>query len=410
MEVFVARQPIFDRADRVAGYELLYRSGIRSSRAWIPGADRAEMSSRVVVDAFLGIGLHRLTNGRPAFINCTRELLVGGAVELLDPTLVVLELLEDLEPDEEVVAACERLARVGYRIALDDFVYSERWEPLLKLADVIKIDVLAHSPAELAAQVERLRGTPAKLLAEKVETREVHDLCTRLGFELFQGFFYSRPETMARPDLNVRQLEVLRLLKLLRDLDAPDSALENEFRSDVSLSYKLLRMANSAALGSSGIRSIGHAIRLLGREPLYRWLALLLISASAKGDGIDAELVQAALVRARMCEMIAVSAGRQAVAGSLFLVGLFSLLDALLASSMDEVLSQMALADSVAEALLHREGPLAAVLEVVEAYEAGQWDRVALLAWDAGVSLPALPELYLQSLAWARNRVADAEV
>jgi EAL and modified HD-GYP domain-containing signal transduction protein len=409
MEVFVARQPIFDRNDRVVGYELLYRSNGLSSRAWTPGTGVDEMSSHVIVDAFLGIGLHRLTGGRRAYINCSRELLLSGNLELLDPRMVVLEILETVEPDDDVVAACERLAAGGYRIALDDFAFTDPWIPLLRIAHVVKIDVLGRTPQEIEELVMRLRGCPALLLAEKVETREVHDSCLALGFDLFQGYFYSRPETLSRSDLSVREIGVVRLLNLIRNLDAPDIELENAFRSDVSLSYKLLRMANSAALGSSGIRSIGHAIRLIGREPLYRWLALLLVSSSVKGGGIDAELVQTALVRARLCELIAETTGRRAIAGSLFLVGLFSLLDALLGQPMEEVLSQMVLNNSVADALLHREGPLAPTLDLVEAYEAGQWEDVAFRARAAGMDTEVLPELYLQALTWARNRLESPD-
>lgn len=405
MEIFVARQPIFDRDNRVAGYELLYRNDIRSAAAG--GMARSEMSSQVLVNAFLGIGLHRITNGLPAFLNCSRELLIGQTLDLLDPGQVVIEVLEDVEPDEAVFAACHRLARAGYRIALDDFVFSEGYEPLLDVVHIIKIDVLAYTPEELEALVERLRSSPVALLAEKVETRELHELCRELGFEYFQGYFYSRPETLARADLSVRHLGLLRLLNLLRDLETSTAELEEAFRSDFTLSYKLTRIANSAAFGSGGIDSIGHAIQLLGREPLYRWLALLLITSVGKGGGLDNELVRTVLVRARYCELIAEATRRRTAAGSLFLVGLFSLLDAILGQSMEEALSQLTLAPHVVSALLNRDGPLAPTLELVEAYEAGEWDRVGSLCIDTGVAAMQLPELYLQALAWAKDRLED---
>jgi EAL and modified HD-GYP domain-containing signal transduction protein len=410
MEIFVARQPIFDRENRVAGYELLYRSDIRSIGAATPGADRSEMSNLVIANAFLGIGLHRLTNGTPAFLNCSRELLLGPTIELLDPKMVVVEILEDVEPDEAVVDACRRLVEAGYRIALDDFVFSERYEPLLGFAHVVKLDVLEYTPAELEALVARLRSSPAKLLAEKVETRELHEHCMKLGFELFQGYFYSRPETLARPDLTVHHLGLLRLLNLLRDLDTSATELEEAFRSDLPLSYKLMRIANSAAFGNTGIHSIGHAIQLLGREPLYRWLALLLITSVGRGGGLDRELVRTVLVRARFCELISEMARRRAVAGSLFLVGLFSLLDAVLGQTMEEALSQLALTPPVELALLRREGPLAPTLKLVESYEIAEWDRVAALCPEAGISSEQLPALYLQALAWAQDRLNDPEL
>jgi EAL and modified HD-GYP domain-containing signal transduction protein len=409
MEIFVARQPIFDRANRVAGYELLYRNGIRTGEASDPNADLARMSSTVLVNAFLGIGLHRLTDGRPAFLNCSRELLLGPMLELLHPSQVVIEILEDVEPDEAVLAACRRLVRAGFRIALDDFVSSERYAPLVDLATVIKIDVLAYTPAELEALVGRLRSSPASLLAEKVETPELHEVCVGLGFDYFQGYFYSRPETRARPDLSVQQLQLLRLLNLLRDLDTSVATLEDAFRSDLSLSYKLMRIANSAAFGHTGIDSIGHAIQLLGREPLYRWLALLLVGSVARQGGLGRELAQLVMVRARMAELVAESTQLRRAAGSLFLVGLFSLLDAILGQPMEEALSQLSLTAPVASALLRREGPFAPILHLVEAYETARRDDVATHAAEVGLSTEAVPTLYVEALAWARGRLDDTD-
>lgn len=408
MEVFVARQPIFDRAERVAGYELLFRSSLMSSQA--PRAPHYDMSSRLIVDTFLGIGLSRVTAGLPAYINCTRELLLSGALELLDPRQVVLEVLETTEIDDELVAACEHLAASGYRLALDDFVFRSEWEPLLRLAEVIKVDVLTHTGEALEELVDRLRSCNAYLLAEKVETREGYETCRRLGFDLFQGYHFSRPEMLSRRDLDVTQLKVLRLLNSVRDLAAPDATLEETFRSDVSLSYKLLRMANSAAVGANGIQSIGHAIRLLGRESLYRWLALMLVSSSRKRSGIDNELVYTILVRARMCELIGETTGQSARMGSLFLVGLFSQLDTLLGLEMEEALAHLVLSAEVREALIERSGPLAPVLELALAYEAGEWDRVQEFASEVGIRTTELPHQYLRAMAWAGEQLSGEEV
>lgn len=408
MEIFVARQPIFDKANQVAGYELLYRNGIRQEVAESSDTELSEMSSTVLVNAFLGIGLHRLTNGKPAFLNCSRMLLLGPTLELLNPSQVVIEILEDVEPDDAVVAACKRLVRSGFRLALDDFVFSERHAPLVELASVIKIDVLAYTREELEALVARLRSSAASLLAEKVETRELHEFCVGLGFDYFQGYFYSRPETLARPDLSVQQLHLLRLLNLLRDLDTSPAALEDAFRSDLSLSYKLLRIANSAAFGNTGIDSIGHAIQLLGREPLYRWLALLLVASVTRRGGLGRELAQLVMVRARLAELLAEATRRPHAAGPLFLVGLFSLLDTILGQPMEEALSQLSLTAPVQAALLRREGPLAPALNLVEAYETARWDDVATCAMQLGLSAETVPQLYIEAVTWARGRLDAA--
>lgn len=407
MEVFVARQPIFDRAERVAGYELLFRNSRSSLQA--PRAPRYDMSSRLIVDTFLGIGLSRVTAGLPGYINCTRELVLSGALELLDPRQVVLEVVESTEIDDELVAACEHLAAAGYRLALDDFVFRSEWEPLLRLAEVIKVDVLSHTGEALEELVDRLRECNAYLLAEKVETREAYETCRRLGFDLFQGYHFSRPEMLSRRDLSVAQLKVMRLLNSLRDLGAPDGVLEEMFRSDVSLSYKLLRMANSAAIGANGIRSIGHAIRLLGRESLYRWLALMFVSTSRHRSGIDRELVYTILVRARMCELVGEATGETARMGSLFLVGLFSQLDTLLGVEMEEALAHLELSSEVKEALIHRRGPLAPILGLALAYEAGEWERVEVFASEVGIRPTELPHHYLRAVAWAGDQMNGEE-
>lgn len=403
MEVYVTRQPIFDREDRVAGYELLYRSHRASVSA--PRHVLPTMSSRVIVDAFLGIGLDRVTDGLPAYINCTRELLLSGTLELLDPSRVVLEVLESVEPDTQVIDTCERLVAAGYRLALDDFVFGGAWEPLLRIADVVKIDVLGRDADELERQIDRIRGYNAYLLAEKVEYAEVRDLCMRLGFDLFQGYHFSRPEIFSRRDLSVGQLQLLRLINLLRDLDSSDAALEQAFRADVSLSYKLLRMANAAAVANMGIRSIGHAIRLLGRQSLYRWALLLLISSAPMKSGVDSERLQSQLIRARFGELIGESAGDNANAGSLFLVGLFSRLDVLLGVTMEELLLHVVLSPEVREALLSRSGPLAPALELVDAYEAGRWDEVEAGTRRLGLAPGELPELYVRALTWSRSQI-----
>lgn len=400
MEVFVTRQPIFDRDERVVGYELLYRDNRRSEQA--PSMVSTEMAHSILVDAFLGIGLENVTHGKPAYINCDRELLLSGNLELLDPRQVVLEVLETVEPDAEVVAACRRLVDAGYRIALDDFASVERLQPLLEMAEIVKIDVLTWTEAELEALVALLSVYDVRLLAEKVESTEVRERCLGLGFELFQGFLYSRPEMLSRRDVSTGELQVLRVLNLVRDLDVPDTRIEEAIRVDVSLVYKLLRMVNSAAVGGRGVRSLGHAIRLLGRQALYRWLAMLVVASARGRGGLDREMAQTALVRARFCELIARRTERRGSGPSLFLAGLFSLLDLLLATPMEELLGQIELDEPIRAALLHRAGTFGAILELVEAYENGHWEVVPRLASAVPIPEDQLTPLYLEALAWGQ--------
>ncbi|HEX7239179.1 MAG TPA: EAL domain-containing protein [Longimicrobiaceae bacterium] len=403
MEVFVARQPIFDAADQLQAYELLYRRSGDAVRA--EGATQRQMSHEVLLHSLLGFGLDRVTGGKTAFINFTREMLTERLYELLDRGTVMIELLEGVEPDEEAVAACRELTRAGYRLALDDFVPREAAEPFLECAEVVKLDVLNASADELARTVERLRPFGVRLLAERVETREVRDLCLELGFELFQGYYFSRPEILSRREISVEQAGAIRLMNLLRDPDATDGDIEEAFRTDPLLTYKLLRIVNSASVGGRGIQSIGHAVRMVGRETLHRWLALLFVTSIPAETGVESERVHAAVQRARLCELVGEAGGRGKSTGAYFMVGIFSMLDVLLRVPLEELLARIDLAPEVRDALLRGEGPYAPSLEMVRAYEAGRWDEVARLAAAAGVSALDVPDLYVQSLTWARERM-----
>ena len=406
MELFVARQPIFDHPGELAGYELLYRGGAGSLSA--DGTSTEQMSLDVIVQTFLEIGLERITRGSRAYLNFSRHMLLSESYLLFDPDTVIVELLEDVRADPSIVAACARLKNQGYLLALDDFEPDGLHEPLLPYADVIKIDVLNRPLSELQRVVDTLKGSPARLLAERVETAEVRDACHDMGFELFQGYFFARPEVISGRGISTDQLGILQLMNLLRDDEESDVRVEEEFRRDPSLSYKLLRMVNAAAGGQRGIESIIHAMRVLGREQLHRWLALLFASSLARGHGIDTELVHAAVLRGRLLERLGESAERTADAGSLFLLGLFSHMDALLRMPMAELLEKVDLAAEVQTALVHREGSLAVWLRLAEAYEAADWERMSALAATVGISPFDLPEIYLESLNWARERVPVA--
>lgn len=403
MNLYVARQPIFDLRGHAVAYELLYRRSGESLAA--DGTSREQMSLDVIIQTFLEIGLERITEGKLGFLNFSREMLLNGSFELLDPGAVVVELLEDVEADPWVVAACERLVRQGYRLALDDFAPGGGHEPLLPLAEIVKVDVLNRSFDDIEATARPLRGSGVRLLAERVETGEVRDACRQMGFELFQGYFFSRPEIIERRGVPVELTSVVQLMNQLQDEQVADQEIEIAFRRDPALSYKLLRMVNAASQGTRRVQSILHAIRLLGRAPLHRWLALLLASSLASRSGMDSELVHSIVLRARLCELLAAASGNPTNAGRLFLTGLFSRMDALLRTPMEEVLSRVDLTEEVKEALLRREGPFADWLALTEAYERADWERMSDLCESIGIPADDLPQIYLQSLSWASEQV-----
>ncbi|MDF1503746.1 EAL domain-containing protein [Roseisolibacter sp. H3M3-2] len=404
-DVFVARQPIFDERDRLFAYELLYRSG--TTQNFANGVSADQMCTDTVIHALLSIGLSPLTGGTLAFVNMTRDFLLSGQYQLFEPKSVVIELLESVEPEPEVIAACTELRRRGYTLALDDFVNAPGYEPLIRLAQIIKLDVLNKSEAEVKRAADDLRKYGVRLLAERVETAEVRDMCRRHGYTLFQGYYYSRPQIVSHRELSVEHSTMVRLLNLLEDQKAGDAEIENAFKGDPSLSYKLLRIANSAAFGGRDVTSIGFALRMVGRAVLHRWLTVLLVSSVASNSGIGHELVLAALVRARLAELVGERTGRRSQMGPLFLVGLFSLLDALLRMPMQGILERMAIAQDVKDALLTRSGPYAGTLALVEAQERGDWSAVVDAAESVALTPAQVSGLYTEALAWAGERTSS---
>lgn len=403
-DVFVARQPIFDRERRLVGYELLHRS----TRAAVAAGDgdSTVMTGSVIVNSLLGIGLGRLTGGVRAWVNFGRESLLQRDFDLLNSRDYVIELLESVACDDETTAACRELRARGFTLALDDFAADlEQYLPIVEQAHVIKISVLGETEAQLRASVTRLAGFSAELLAEKVEDQAMYGLCRSLGFSLFQGHYFSRPETVSRKDLPGELAVIARLMNATLDTDSRDWVLEEEFRADPGLSLKLLKIVNSAAFGSSGIESIHHALRLIGRLPLYRWLALLFASATPRGDGVNQELVLTAMERGRFCELLAERSGIRAASGSLFLTGLLSSFDAILGIPMPELMQQVRVSADVEAALLSGSGPYAPLLALATNYASGKWEE----AIEQGTRMDVthlLAPCYVEANTWARDLMA----
>lgn len=404
MTIFVARQAIFDRSDRLYGYELLYRGDEQATSA--VGVDGATMSARVLSNAFIGIGIAELAQGAPAFVNFTRDQLVGGMYELLAPDDVVIELLEAVRCDDETLAACGAMVRAGYRFALDDFVYDPSYEPLIALASVVKVDVLNRAEDDLRAVVRQLAGFKGQLLAERVENADVRASCAAMGFHLFQGYFHARPETLQKEDLDVAQVTVLRLLTLLREGQQSSATIEEVLYGDPSLCFKVLRIVNAAAMGGRGVESIQHALRLIGSDALHRWLSVILVASFAAESGARGDLAVSALSRGRFCELLTTCSRLKQPAAPLFMTGMMSRMDALMRVPMTRVLELVAVSAEVRDALLTRTGAHASTLLLVEAYEASDVDQVRLLAPAVGVQVSDVPHLYVQAVEWARVQMS----
>jgi EAL and modified HD-GYP domain-containing signal transduction protein len=297
------------------------------------------------------------------------------------------------------------MASMGYTVALDDFTLSPGTLRLIAHAKILKLDVMGMAPERLEEQVKTLRPFQRQLLAERVETREMRKTCEQLGFDMFQGYYFSRPQLVQRKVVPAGQLTAMQLMRKLQDQKTRDGDLVDTLGGDLSLTYKLLRMVNSASVGGKGIQSIDHAIRMIGRQALSRWVSLLLVSSLVTTDGATREVAHVAVRRARFCEQLALTLGRED-SGAFFLVGLFSLLDVLLESSMEDILGPLELAPAVRAALLSGAGPQAALLRLAEAYERGDWSDVDLRAEALGVTREGLGATYAESLTWAAERLS----
>lgn len=393
-KVFVARQPILGPGQRVYGYELLFRAGPRNVY-FHPDGDAA---SQLVVDHSLHVfGLDNLTMGQPVFINFTRPLLLDQTALLLPSGRLVVEILENVEPDVEVLQACRDLRRRGYLIALDDFIAVDGAEPLLDVADILKIDFLQTDPARRRALIDRLRPWSLKLLAEKVESREEFVEARSLGCELFQGFFFCKPEIVSREDIPANKLAYLRFLREINRPDMELARLEDLLKQDVALPVKLLRYVNSAWFGLSGrVESLGHALALLGARGLRQWASLVVVADL--GRDRSPALVTTCLFRANFCERLALAAGANGNASASFLTGLFSALDALVGRPLEETLADVAVPDEVRRALLEGRGYAWDVLHLALAYEKGDWLDVVTLSAKLGIDEDVLRDAYVRAI------------
>ena len=394
MEIYLARQPVFDRNLNAVAYELLFRSG-NVGTAIIDDPTRATM--QVMVNAFSEIGLEKITNGKPALVNITHDILVRGDLPKGLQKLLIPEVLEDVVVDGNVIREVKNLVALGYKVALDDFVYSDSWRPLLGYAHYIKLDVMALGVMGVREQLARLQAcgnVQGKLLAEKVETHEEFELYKTLGFDYFQGYFLSKPHVMVGQSVPASHHVLTTLLGEVSKDDYDVDWVAHIIAQDPRLSYKLMRVVNSASFGlSRTVKSIEDTVVLLGGNELKRWAAML---ALATVDSKPHELLVSAIVRAKMCELVATRLKRQHPS-RYFTAGLFSMLDALLDRPLDEVLSQMPLAADLELALLTGSGDVGEVLYSVKAYDEGRFDEVPSL----GLESTDMWEVYLQALEWS---------
>ncbi|MFT5726867.1 MAG: c-di-GMP-related signal transduction protein [Desulforhopalus sp.] len=402
METIIARQPIFNHNKRLFAYELLYR-GIKSLSLENIGGERATTS--LLTSAFLTEGLEKISSNKPCFINFTEELLTGNIVENFPKNKIIIEILEDVTPTPEVIAACKHLKQQGYILALDDFIFDRKLYPLIELADIIKFDVLLTPVDTIHKALHYISHYDIELLAEKVETHEEFTKAVKLGFTYFQGYFFAKPEVMRIKELATSQVHLLSLVAEINRREISTEKLTQIITADVSLSYKLLRYINSAYFYLiKEVKSITHAITYLGENEIRRFVTLVAISELASHK--PPELIKLATIRAKFCEQLGLNSDWLTNPDELFLLGLFSLLDAMLDTPMEKITEGLPITEEVKLALNSQSGPLSAFLTTVISYEKGEHETYNQSLKHIEVDKQDLHVIYLDAVGYADNLVS----
>lgn len=371
MDVFVARQPIFDMKLNTFGYELLFRNSLNN---FFPDIDGDAASSTVLSNSYFCIGLEKLTSGKKAFVNFTRDLLLKQIPTLFSPIYLYSEILETIEPDVELISVISQMSRKGCNFALDDFVFHEKFEPFIPYADIIKIDIRQTPLDEAKLLIDKLEGQSIRYLAEKVETREEYYHAIDAGFSYFQGYFFSKPEILKQKSIAPSQIHLLRIIGELNHEDTDINRLENIIKADVSVSYRLLQYMNSAYFNLPyKVTSIKGALVFLGFSEVRKIVSLLVMTKLV--DSKPSELLRTSVIRARLCEIVGKANGYRGDPSELFLLGLFSLMDVILDTEIESIVNQLPISDQLKTALNSGEGELATYLELVCDYEKGDWDE-----------------------------------
>ena len=399
-DVYVARQPIFDEESKIFGYELLYRSGFENQYAALDG-DLASLS--VLSNSAFVFGVESLAGNGRAFVNFTRSALLNDYARVLPPSRLVVEVLEGVEVDDDVRAACKRLKDDGYLIALDDFDPRGPTGPLVDLADIIKIDFMAYDKPSSRRTIARLlRRKGVTLLAEKVETADDAAQARDFGYTYTQGYFYARPEISVGTRSSGFKPHRLQLLGELNKVDPDLDTIEDLLRHDPSLSYQIIRYLNSAAFGlRTRVSTIRQAVFMLGQVGLRTWATVVILADA--GSERPTELIVTSVTRGRFCELAGRAYGFQGREHELSLLGLFSLIDSIVSRPLDEVLAEVNLPADVAAAIRGEPGELGDILNLARGYERADWPTVENLVKKLGLPASEAPAIYLDAVAWGNR-------
>lgn len=397
---YLARQPILDQRGQVYGHELLFRAGPVAAFS-----GDGNLATRTMLDNAMIFGLEKLAGGLPAFVNCTAESLIGRLVEVLQPSSTVLEVLESVEPTEEVIAACKDLKEKGFRIALDDFIWQPGIEPLLELADYVKVDFIAMNAEERRFLRQQMQGNNAIRVAEKIETQEDYKQACAEGFTLFQGYYFCRPILLKNRKVPANCLHHMKILSQLRNEPLDLNRLAQLIKPDPSLTFRLLRLSNSPLCAvRQRVRSLQTALVLMGDILLRRVLTLAI--ASEWTAGAQSAVLRTVFVRGRFCEL---AAGLCALDPTeQYLLGMFSLLPAMLRVPMEELVPVLPLREEIREALNGALNHERTLLRWIESYEYGDWAACDAAVQSTRLDPVQLFQCYTEAVDWAENALKSA--
>lgn len=398
-QAFIGRQPIMDVNQKIIGYELFFRKSADATVAELE--DNIQAYANVLTNAMNEMDNQWLLGDKLAFINVNEVMLNSEFLELMPANRTVLEILRDVPSNDEVIARLQELRTLGYKIALDNPHLRQESQALLPCADYIKIDIQSIKPTEAVNIFAQFQTKTAKVVAEKIETIQQFEACKKFGATLFQGFYFARPDTFVTEVLNPSFDSVLNLLNLLTQ-DAEMQDLEAGFKRDAALSFKLLRYINSVGFGLAfEIQSIQHALSTLGRVKLYRWLTLLMVTAGESST--PPALMKTAITRGRLVELLGASFFEKKDLDNLFIVGIFSLLDAIVRMPMEVILERIQLPEAVLEALLKREGVYGPFLQLTEACEGADSQRIIELSELLQMEASEVNKCHIAALAWVET-------
>ncbi|MDR3593211.1 EAL domain-containing protein [Clostridium sp.] len=404
MHVFVARQPIFDRKNNVVAYELLFRNGYENSYNSVDG-NKATLS--VIANSFYEFDFKTITDNKKVFINFTEKLIKDEIATILSPEYVVIEILETIEPTDEIINECKKLKEKGFTLALDDFVFHEKYNKLIEIIDIIKVDFLITKNFERKKILDLLKiNNKIRFLAEKVESMEEYNEAVNLGYTYFQGYYFSKPVILETEYIPSSRNTALEILKLVNNKDFSFNDLEALILKDVGLSYKLTKLIKSSTYCiKNKDYSIKNAIIFLGEKEIIKWLYVVLLN-DLKGDNPN-ELIKVSLQRAKFCELICNMSIYKDKALLAYMTGLFSVMDAILNCSMKSIIKEIYLYDEIKDALIGKENELNNILKLAVSFDMGGWKDAEVYADKINIDINRISVIYLDALKWVDDIQLD---